>query len=276
MMTDPAPIDLIINADDYGYYPCVSQGILEAAKSGAITATGILANSPDLKTQLEWLHSVENLDLGVHLNLTSKRPLTSQLEDKLSAWDGCFPGTYTISYLLLTQRLTIQDIRLEWSAQIEACQGYKPVFLNSHEHIHMLPLLFPLALELAQTYNITNVRLTQADWITPFNGSTLLRNTLMQGMHAINRWQIKQMNPPLFLGFCHSGKLNYDYLAKIFSSLKSGNRYELMCHPGHFDPAQISDPKLLCYHDWTAELALLQNPKLHELYEQFGIRLVHY
>jgi predicted glycoside hydrolase/deacetylase ChbG (UPF0249 family) len=74
-MTAREPIHLIINADDYGYFPCISQGILDAVSSGAITATGIMANSPDLKTQLEWLDSVEGLDLGVHLNLTFRRPL---------------------------------------------------------------------------------------------------------------------------------------------------------------------------------------------------------
>ncbi len=62
-----APIQLIINADDYGYFPCVSRGIIEAAQAGALTATGILANHPDLSTQLDWLDSVPHLDVGVHL-----------------------------------------------------------------------------------------------------------------------------------------------------------------------------------------------------------------
>ncbi len=274
-MTHRAPIELIINADDYGYYPCVSEGILAAAKSGAITATGILANSPDLKTQLEWLKSVENLDLGVHLNLTSRHPLTAPITDKLSAWDGCFPSTYTMSRLLLTQRITLEDIRIEWSAQIEACQGHKLVFLNSHEHIHILPLLFPLTLELARVYDIPNIRLTQADWVSPFNHATLLRNALIQGMHTFNQWRIQPV-APLFLGLSRSGKLDYEYLTRIFRRLKAGFRYELMCHPGYFDPTQISDSKLLCYHDWTAELAVLQSPRMHDLYEQFGIRLSRY
>ncbi|MSP28138.1 MAG: ChbG/HpnK family deacetylase [Methylococcales bacterium] len=55
-------IELIIHADDYGYFPCVSRGILEAAQSGSLTATGILANNPDLKTQLAWLDSAPQLD----------------------------------------------------------------------------------------------------------------------------------------------------------------------------------------------------------------------
>jgi hypothetical protein len=49
-----------------------------------------------------------------------------------------------------------------------------------------------------------------------------------------------------------------------------------MCHPGQFNASEISDPKLISYHDWASELALLQSPKLHALYEKFGIRLSHY
>jgi hypothetical protein len=49
-----------------------------------------------------------------------------------------------------------------------------------------------------------------------------------------------------------------------------------MCHPGRFDPSEISDAKLLAYHDWEGELALLQSPKVHDLYEKFGIRLSPY
>lgn len=52
-MKAAAPVRLIINADDYGYFTCVNRGILAAAKAGAITATGVLANSPGMPEQLE-------------------------------------------------------------------------------------------------------------------------------------------------------------------------------------------------------------------------------
>jgi predicted glycoside hydrolase/deacetylase ChbG (UPF0249 family) len=274
-MTTREPIHLIINADDYGYFPCISLGILEAASSGALTATGILANSPDLKAQLEWLDSVKGLDLGVHLNLTFRQPLTSAMAEKLAHWEGCFPGAYSMSFMLLTGKISIKDVRIEWRAQIEACQRKNLLFLNSHEHIHMLPVLFPLVLELAQDYGIPRVRLTQAEWLTPFGVSSLVRNTLMQAMQTINRPLLK-VQTPVFLGLSRSGKLDYDYLATIFAKLKPGQSYELMCHPGRFDPAEISDPRLMSYHDWNGELALLQSPKVHALYKKFGIRLSHY
>ena len=270
-----ATIDLIINADDYGYYPCVSKGILAAAKSGAITATGVLANSPDLETQLQWLKGIESLDVGVHLNLTCRQPLTRGMADKLGHCNGQFPNVYAMSRLLLTGKISLADVKAEWRAQIETCQSQKLRFLNSHEHIHMLPLLFPLVLELAQDYGIDQVRLTQAEWFAVFGLSALIRNSLMQTMQVINQRHLKIKNP-LFLGLSRSGKLDYGYLTSIFSNLKPGQSYELMCHPGHFDPTDVSDAKLLAYHDWEGELALLQSPKVHDLYEKFGIRLSQY
>jgi predicted glycoside hydrolase/deacetylase ChbG (UPF0249 family) len=274
-MINREPIHLIINADDYGYYPCISKGILEAASSGALTATGILANSPDLKTQLEWLDSVEGLDVGVHLNLTFRQPLTAAMAEKLVHWNGCFPGAYSMSWMILTGKISIHEVRVEWRAQIEACQPKNLLFLNSHEHIHMLPVLFPLMLELAQEYNIPYIRLTQSEWLASFGASALVRNTLMQAMQAINQPRLK-VKTPLFLGLSRSGKLDYDYLETIFSKLKPGQSYELMCHPGCFDPSEISDSRLRSYHDWEGELALLQSQKVHALYEKFGIRLSHY
>ncbi len=270
-----ATINLIINADDYGYYPCVSKGILEAAKSGALTATGILANSPDLATQLQWLNGIEPLDVGIHLNLTCRQPLTELMTEKLGHWNGQFPNAYVMSGLLITGKVSLTDVRTEWRAQIEACQSQKLRFLNSHEHIHMLPVLFPLVLELAKDYGIDHVRLTQAEWLAPFGVSALIRNSLMQTMQLINQGHLK-VKRPLFLGLSRSGKLDYDYLTTIFSKLKPGQSYELMCHPGRFDPSEISDAKLLAYHDWEGELALLQSPKVHDLYEKIGIRLSPY
>ena len=57
-------IRLIINADDYGYFPWVNQGIIALAAARKITATGILANSADLSAQLQLISQVQNLDAG--------------------------------------------------------------------------------------------------------------------------------------------------------------------------------------------------------------------
>jgi predicted glycoside hydrolase/deacetylase ChbG (UPF0249 family) len=192
-----------------------------------------------------------------------------------TATQGEFPNAYHISAAVLSRKISIEQIRQEWSAQIEACGGRKLVFLNSHEHIHMLPVLFKLSLELAKEYQIPYLRLSQADWSWPLSGAGLIRNGLLQVMASINQQQLKRPMP-IFLGLAASGKLNLDYLRRVFSRLKAGVTYELMCHPGYLVAGDITNPHLLAYHAWEQELALLQSPKLEELYEQFGISLGRY
>src|SRR5947208_16982982 len=91
------PIHLIVNADDYGYFPCITRGILYAARLGVVTATGVLANSSGLDEQFQWLRPFPQLDCGVHLNLTSGLPLTSAMAGKLDRWQGQFPGVFAMA-----------------------------------------------------------------------------------------------------------------------------------------------------------------------------------
>jgi predicted glycoside hydrolase/deacetylase ChbG (UPF0249 family) len=270
-------IQLIVNADDFGYFPCVSRGIAQLASIGAISATGILANGPQLETQIGWLSNNQNLDLGIHLNLTSGLPLSSEMADKLGAWGGNFPGAFVMAGQILSGKIPLETVRKEWCAQIETVLnlGVELRFLNSHEHIHMLPSLFSLAQALAAEYKIPHLRLTRADWLPPFGFSSVLRSLVLQSLALFNQTRAESVTP-LFLGLGASGKLNLAYLQTVFAQLKPGGVYELMCHPGLYDPAEINDSRLLAYHVWEAELALLTGPKLQALYREYGISIVNF
>ena len=49
-----------------------------------------------------------------------------------------------------------------------------------------------------------------------------------------------------------------------------------MCHPGSPDAQEVSDPRLLAYHDWQGELATLTNPAARTLLDGRGVRLIGY
>jgi len=270
-------IRLIINADDYAYYPCVSRGILAAASRGAVSATGILANAPGLDEQVDWLREHQKLEPGVHLNLTSRRPLTEAMADALRSTDGHFPGVFAMAGRVLSGRIGLETIREEWRAQIETLLklGLKLEFLNSHEHIHMLPRLFTLASGLAEEYGIPHLRLTRADWSFSFGGAEGGRNLLIQAMQTANRRWVRAATP-VFIGLGRSGKLDLAYLRNLLRKLKPDRVYELMCHPGIYDAHEITDQRLLEYHAWEAELALLTSPGLTEVYEALGVRIMGY
>jgi predicted glycoside hydrolase/deacetylase ChbG (UPF0249 family) len=178
---------------------------------------------------------------------------------------------------ILSGKISLETVRKEWRAQIETVLnlGVELRFLNSHEHIHMLPGLFGLSQALAAEYTIPHLRLTRADWLPPFGFSSLLRSLVLQSLASLNQTRAASVTP-LFLGLGTSGKLNLAYLQTVFAQMKPGGVYELMCHPGLYDPAEINDARLLAYHAWEAELALLTGPALRDLYQEYGIGIVNY
>jgi hypothetical protein len=276
-VTAAAPACLIVNADDYGYFGCVSRGIVEAAERGIVTATGVFANSPRFDEDVPALRDCARLDAGVHLNLTDGRPLTPDMRARLARWGGRFPGKFAMARAVLTGAVRRREIEVEWRAQIERCldSGLKLQFLNSHEHIHMLPVLFPLAQAFADEYRVPHLRFATADLARSRGGAGLLRGAIIAAVAAACR---RRLARPVagFLGLEASGRLRLADLDAATARLAPGAVYELMCHPGRFDPAEVADPRLLAYHDWEGELATLTDPRAQELLAARGIRVVGY
>jgi predicted glycoside hydrolase/deacetylase ChbG (UPF0249 family) len=271
----PGPC-LIVNADDYGYFECVSKGILQAAAHGIVTATGVFATSRHFPEHAAWLRDCDALDAGVHLNLTDGAPLTSDMEKALSRWSGRFPGKFSVATAVLSGAIEVEDVRREWRAQIERCfeSGLGVRFLNSHEHVHMLPPLFPVASALAAEYGIAHIRFPTAEFARGWSPGPLLRSVIVRTLEAINR---RAAAPAAeFLGMAPSGKLDLAYLERSVSRLCAGRVYELMCHPGQFDAREVGDRRLLRYHDWEGELQALTSPAAREMLESHGVRLVGY
>ena len=281
MTHDPQRTYLIVNADDYGYFRCVSGGILEAARRGVVTATGVIANREGLQEQAEWLMACDALDTGVHLNLTTGVPISAALRQKCARWSGAFPGKYAMVTAVLSGAIPSHLIADEWRSQIERCiaVGLRPVFLNSHEHIHMLPPLFGVATVLAGQYGIPHVRVTTAERARRVSAAALVRNTLMRGMQLLSARTVARSAARAtarFHGLDPSGKLGLDYFRRTLPSLQPGAVYELMCHPGRLDRAEVQDPRLLAYHDWEGELATLTSPELAELLDQHHVSVIGY
>ena len=272
-----APVSLIVNADDFGYCLPVSRGILEAIQAGAVTATGILANAPRLDEQLELvLGSAPGVDLGVHLNLTFGQPLSKELAGLFGPGAG-FPGRNAMVARLLRGGIPLAAIEAEWRSQIERCiaAGVRPRFLNSHEHVHMLPPLYALTHRLARAYGIRQVRRVTPETLGARSPASLIRVGVMAALAALDR-KAGSGPVPRLLGLAQSGRLDTGYFRRRFPTLKKGSYYELMCHPGYYDPADVPDPRLVRYHAWESELQSFLDESFHELCSRHGIRLIGY
>jgi len=268
---------LIVNADDYGYFDGVTRGILEGARKGVIRATGIMSNSPNFDEHVRLLESVKTVDAGVHLNITQGQPLSRQMRSYCDRQEGGFPGKFSVALAIMTGRLPVQFVREEWQSQIQRCldAGLELKFLNTHEHVHVLPVLYKLINEMAEQYNVPYIRYPAAEWRYWGGIGGALRNTILQCVNLVNR-KPQQLETPEFIGMSKSGKLDIEYLEKCIASLLPGRTYELMCHPGYFDPGEVDDPRLLAYHHWEQELEVLLGSRFRQLCEEAGVELVGY
>lgn len=272
-----SPVYLIVNADDFGYFNCVSNGILELAAEGRLTATAVMANSPNFSAQAARLKSCASLDVGVHLNVTYGKPLTARMAAKLDFNNGVFPSKGRLASSILSRRVSADDVEAEWREQISRCleAGLDVSFLNSHEHIHAFPGLFQKARLLAREFGIAHLRVPCSEWRRPLAPGAIVRNLALDAVNAVNGSSTVRQEPK-FIGLGRSGKISLEYLQELLGALEPNGVYELMCHPGRFDASEIKDPLLLAYHAWEDELAVLRSPELSTLYETRNIRLIRY
>ena len=268
---------LIVNADDYGYFRCVSKGILEAATHGVVTATGVFANTIHFGEHAAWLRDCDALDAGVHLNLTDGTPLTSDLPKMLQRWSGRFPRTFAMAKAILSGAIKIDTVKREWRAQIERCleHGLKLRFLNSHEHMHMLPALLPVAKALARDYDIRHIRFPTSRLSGISSAGSLFRSAVIKILETsiAVTWTLQRQ---IFSAWKQAASSTSQYLETTFTAASRRPRLQTMCHPGDFDPQEVGDPRLRRYHDWQGELRTLTSPALRELLARSGVRLVGY
>jgi hypothetical protein len=170
-----------------------------------------------------------------------------------------------------------EDVQREWRAQIERCleNGLRLQFLNSHEHLHMLPSLFAVTRVLAKDYGIPHIRFPRSGPLRKGRNGSLFRGAVIKVLESINRRHVDTPSAQ-FLGLETSGKLDLPYLQRSLSRLGAGEIYELMCHPGEFDAREVTDTRLPRYHDWEGELAVLTSAAARALLDRHGIRLIGY
>lgn len=264
-----------MNADDFGYYACVSRGIIACARKNAITATAVMANGPRFTELAKLLPDAPHIDLGVHLNITYGLPISKECRRLLASSGGYFKTKTATAVMLMKNKSAAAAVKAEWRTQIDKslAAGLKISFLNSHEHIHLLPAIAGIMPELSKEYGIRHTRNPRPEWKNqPITISTLVRNLLM-GL-AVRSCSARPSKPDIrVLGIGVSGKITLKYLERCFGTLIPGNNYELMCHPGIYDPNEIVDKRLTTFHAWQQEMDLLISDAVKVLMHRYHIQL---
>jgi predicted glycoside hydrolase/deacetylase ChbG (UPF0249 family) len=137
---------IILCADDYGQNSAISQAIVELLRAKHLSATSCIATAPLLAEYCKYLTPFKDqADIGLHLNLTQGKPLSTGIE---------FSPIKELVVKAFTKKLNKAQILDEFTAQLDKFIeyfGHLPTFIDGHHHIHQLPIVREAALELYDT-----------------------------------------------------------------------------------------------------------------------------
>ena len=273
---------LIINADDFGFSPGITEGILRAHQEGIVTSTTIVANMPSAAAAIPSLKDTR-LGAGIHLNLSQGPPL-SKGGLPLAGPDGVMKRSAAgvISACMLRPRL-LQAVAAECEAQIRWVldQGIRPTHLDSHRHSHAYGPILSIVLTLAKKYRIPFIRWHREilpggrwPWARPKQRAiSLVLNCLAwrnsRDFPGANAFRATRGT----WGIAHTGRIDENWLLTAIGAVGPGTT-EFMVHPGLPGESDAQATRLL--ETRRVELAALCSPHVKEAIEQHQVRLVHY
>ncbi len=247
--------DLIICADDFAQNISISEAILCLSEHQRINAISCLVNTPtwgDVYSEL--ITHKKNCFIGLHLNLTFGQPLSAMWRKYEGEEFKGLPNLLKKLYLkAIDQTIIAAEIQAQVDMFIHNTQCY-PDFIDGHQHVHQMPMVRDVILELYAGHNEIPVENNEQQSVC------FLRNTY-------NNWHDIYTNfPKAFLIALFGGRSfrqsiiqNKYYANTSFSGIynfKKAKHYRhyfqtfldksrhgglIMCHPG-LPSKDIDDP----------------------------------
>lgn len=259
---------VITNADDYGYRPVVSNGIIKSHKEGLLTSTSVLVNSiTDEEVNIAKQNT--ELGLGLHLNITSGKPLSQNWLEKygeLTRPKRNQPEQfYRGIWLSFFERFETEDIYIEYKAQMEkfiGLFGLKPTHLDSHHYTSSFDKVFPAFVKIAKEYNLPVRRQVMFDYKA--NQHPMGNIDFIGDKNIMLEFESIKTTDYFSLLYFNRYENYLDVVRSELRKIKDGQSIELSWHPGFEEEWREQD------------LSILVDPSLKLLFEDENCRLVNF
>ncbi|WP_242161723.1 chitin disaccharide deacetylase [Bacillus cereus group sp. BfR-BA-01522] len=234
-------IQLIVNADDFDLSEGTNYGIIHGHINGIVNSTTMMMNMPAVEHAVRLANEYPSLGVGVHLVLTAGKPLLTNVPSLVDEKTGLFHK----QSIVREEKFNPKEVEREWTAQIEKFLsfGLRFTHLDSHHHIHSLPLLHDVMKRLAAKYNVPVRRCEGERAVFPFSD--------------------------VFFCDFYSAGVQKDYFLKLKERVKDEQTVEVMVHPAYIDPELMKRSSYVM--DRVKELQILTETRLPE-----GIELVKF
>lgn len=232
-------------ADDYGLAPGVGTAIRALIEQGRLQATGCMTGSPFWPAEAALLRPLEGrAQFGVHLTLTDHKPLGAMPG---LAPGGRLPSVGSLVGRAVLRRLVKAEISAELERQVDAFEaemGRPPDFLDGHHHVHQLPIIRDVVVDIWRRRLKAHGGWVRSCWENPAlilrRGVDPIRASVISALGLGLRLRMQAEGIPhnrSFRGvYDFSGKVPYADLFRAFTDDPAPGTL-VMCHPGLVDDA---------------------------------------
>ncbi len=278
-MAEPPMVDsaaaLVVNADDLGLTRGINAGIRRAHLDGVVGSTSLLSVAREFDDAVAMLHATPSLDAGVHLALVGEDPpvLTAAEVPTLVDRRGGFPLSYrTFLARACAGRVDPDDVRRELGAQLQRAlaAGVRVTHLDSHQHVHLWPMVAAVVCDLAVEHAVPLVRLPRAHGRGPVGlGVNLLTRRLSVRLRAARLVTCD------YAGLDEAGAMDEQALIRairVLAARRGGTARpaEINVHPGLPD---ADCDRFDWGYRWAEEVDAACAPRVRETIGAYGYRV---
>ena len=273
---------IILNADDFGRHTLINRAVERGVADGILRSATLMPGGAAFDDAAALAARSPKLGVGIHLTLVNGTPVLPPAEiPSLVTETGVFVDDHTaFAVRLLRGAVRLDEVRAELSAQLRRVEaaGIHPTHADSHQHMHVLPGVLDIVLDLCASAQIPAMRAPRAPLfagnfggIGQLIGRTGLAVLARRAAAKARRRGIR--TPDHFAGIVAGEAVNTATLTEIAASLEEGVT-EVMLHPGTDNAVLIRD--CLWDHDFEAELAALSAPAVRDALAVAGAEIVNF
>ena len=275
-----------IHADDYALTLNTSKDMLACMQAGRLDSISIVPNMSCFEECMELLYrEIPKLPflplLSVHLDFVEGRSLAG----KAAAPDLVKPGTdlmglgwgglFAASYLPHKRKMIRAQLVCEIKAQLAKAQtaietcigiaarhsipcGQKGLRIDSHQHAHMIPVVWEAVLEavrgegdaleyIRNSREVLGVFLTDVSLYRTYRPVNFIKNRLLSlYSHKVDRYCKENGMSRMYLwGLVMSGRMDKGRIERLYGKMrrkaqKDGRTLEILFHPGITLPEEVT------------------------------------
>lgn len=264
---------LLWHADDYGMTPAQDARIDDCWRSGCLNSVSIVPNG-DLAGAVERLRNAP-VRLAVHLNLVEGVALSPAADiPLLAAPDGHFRNSFggLLALSVSPQRKAFAtQLAIELRRQLLAFAALfppgTPLRIDSHQHVHMIPLIFRTLLQVLEEEHlpVEHLRipaepmqpfLTAPGLYSSYSAVNAVKQVVLNLCWLWDRPAFRRSGIPtaLFCGILFSGHMDAARVTRVLPVYRKlaearGLPVELLFHPGAVRPGEpLFDPQKTGFH----------------------------